>query len=87
MRRRSNAMRRLVLGIVVTLACGAGCSGVASTPRPIVAAPPTPGRPTIAPMLDRVLPGVVNISAVARTTNGYHRPYRAHRQLFYYIQK
>lgn len=30
---------------------------------------------------------VVNISAVARTTNGYSRPYRAHRQLFYYIQK
>jgi hypothetical protein len=30
---------------------------------------------------------VVNISAVARTTNGYHRPYRGHRQLFYYIQK
>lgn len=29
---------------------------------------------------------VVSISAVARTTNGYSRPYRAHRQLFYYIQ-
>jgi hypothetical protein len=30
---------------------------------------------------------VINISAAARTTNGYSRPYRGHRQLFYYIQK
>jgi serine protease Do/serine protease DegQ len=43
-----------------------GCAGVAPAPRPITAAAPISGRPTLAPMLDRVLPGVVNISAVSR---------------------
>jgi len=49
--------------IIVALVWCVGCSAVA--PR-IVAEPPLLGRPTLAPMLDRVLPGVVNISAVSR---------------------
>src|SRR4051794_40254521 len=52
--------------LVAALTFCVACSAVGPTPRPIVAAPPTPGRPTLAPMLDRVLPGVVNISAVSR---------------------
>jgi serine protease Do/serine protease DegQ len=52
--------------VVVALACSVGCSAVAPAPRPVVAESPSLGRPTLAPMLDRVLPGVVNISAVSR---------------------
>jgi len=52
--------------LATLLAWCVGCAGVAPAPPSITAATPTPGRPTLAPMLERVLPGVVNISAVSR---------------------
>jgi len=54
--------------VVAALACCVACSAVAPVPRarPLIAEAPMSGRPTLAPMLDRVLPGVVNISAVSR---------------------
>src|SRR5262249_22993281 len=51
--------------LAAILVCCAGCPGTATTPRLAPAEAAAVGRPTVAPMLERVLPGVVNISTTS----------------------